>query len=412
MINMRQSPMKIALLSTHSCPLGDLGDRDNGGMSVFVRELAMEMGRQGHLADVYTRAHDAAEAQTIPLGENARLFHISAGDEYNIHKLALYSYLPDFACNTENFRKKNDLQYDLIFSHYWLSGFAARYLSDWWRIPHVAMFHTLGAVKNSLGIEEDETDLRIFTERETVRDCQHIIATTEREKQQLINLYEAQPERISVIPCGVNMGLFHPMDKAAARKQAGFAAADKIILFVGRIEPLKGIDQLLIAMSQLKGISNLKLVIAGGGEYSRYEMEKLRQLAVDLEIGGRVIFKGLVKHELLHVYYAAADVCVVPSYYESFSLVALESLACGTPVIANDVGNLRNIIRSGETGYVLEDNSPAAMAASLSGYFTGLATGMRAPEEIRASVANYRWAVTTERVIREMRLAMVAGIVV
>ncbi len=148
-------PLKIAMLSAHSCPVGQLGTKDTGGMSVYIVELARELGRQGHLVDVYTRVHDPRDEQTYELGQNARLIHLRAGEPGEMHKLAVYSYLPDFACGLENFRKENNLQYNLVFSHYWLSGWAGQYPRQWWHVPHVTMFHTIGAVKNDLGIGED-----------------------------------------------------------------------------------------------------------------------------------------------------------------------------------------------------------------------------------------------------------------
>jgi len=228
------------MLSAHSCPVGNLGAKDTGGMSVYIRELAHELGKQGHMVDVYTRVHDPKDPQIINLGQNARLIHLRAGENETIHKLAVYPYLPDFACNLENFRKNNHLQYDLVFSHYWLSGWVGRYLQKWWNVPHTIMFHTLGAVKNTFGIGEDEPELRIETERDLARDCHHIIAATEREKEELIRYYDASPERISIIPCGVNLELFQLMDKERVKQQLGFEG--KIILFVGRIEPLKGME--------------------------------------------------------------------------------------------------------------------------------------------------------------------------
>ena len=204
--------LKIAILSVHSCPVGDPGTKDTGGMSVYILELVQELAAQGISVDIYTRVHNPEDAQIVELGQNTRLIHLRAGEDDYIHKLAVYSYLPDFACNVENFRKRNDLRYDLVFSHYWLSGWAGKYLSQWWNVPHVMMFHTLGAAKNRVGIGEDEPELRINTEGLLARDCHRIIATTEKEKEDLTRNYGASPEIISVIPCGVNLNLFRHMD--------------------------------------------------------------------------------------------------------------------------------------------------------------------------------------------------------
>ncbi|HJX12909.1 MAG TPA: glycosyltransferase [Dehalococcoidales bacterium] len=393
--------LRIAMLSAHSCPVGALGARDTGGMSVYIRELARELGRRGHTVDVYTRVHDPNDPLVIDLGEGARLIHLLAGEQEKIHKLAVYSYLPDFACHLENFRKNNDLHYDLVFSHYWLSGWVGRYLQLWWQVPHVIMFHTLGAVKNAIGIGEDAPELRIVTERDSVQNCQRVIVATEREKAELIRYYGASPDRVSVVPCGVNLETFRPVDREAARQKLGLSD-DKILLFVGRIDPLKGADRLLRALPRLGNTGSLRLVIIGGDEYSRNEVEKLRKLAAGLGIADRVTFQGIVKQDRLPYFYSAADVCVVPSYYESFGLVALESLACGTPVVASDVGDLRNIIRPGETGYVVSENTPAALADRIARLLSRPPRDTDAALAIRESVKSFGWASIAGAVIREL----------
>ncbi|MFC1864601.1 glycosyltransferase [Chloroflexota bacterium] len=397
--------LRIAMISVHSCPVGNLGAKDTGGMSVYIRELARELGKQGHLVDVYTRVHDPEDQQVYELGQNARLIHLRAGVNEEIHKLAVYYYLPDFACNLENFRKHNDLQYDLVFSHYWLSAWVGEYLQQWWHVPHVTMFHTLGAVKNAIGIGEEEPELRIETERDLAQNCHHIITATEKEKEELILHYGSSPERISVVPCGVNLELFQPIDKKMARQQLGFAD-DKLILFVGRIEPLKGIEQLLEAMTYLQNSQGLRLVIIGGDENSQYEIERLQGLSRDLQIQDSVIFQGLIKHERLPYFYSAADACVLPSYYESFGLVALESLACGTPVVATDVGDLKNIIRQGETGYVVTDNTPRRLADKIALLLSRPSPDAKSTFLIRASVSRFSWTNIAKEIIRECRLVL------
>jgi len=398
-------PLKIAMLSVHSCPVGNLGAKDTGGMSVYIRELARELGEQGHSVDVYTRAHDPRDRQIYALGQNARLIHLEAGEVEDIHKLIVYSYLPNFACNLENFRKQNCLRYDLVFSHYWLSGLVGEYLQQWWNVPHITMFHTLGAVKNAIGIGEDEPELRLEAERHLARNCHHIIAPTEKEKEELILHYGALPERIGVVPCGVNLQQFKPMDKEIAKRQVGFSN-DKVILFVGRIEPLKGIDQLLKAMPHLQNIRGLRLVIIGGDEHSQYEMERLQRLSSDLHIQDSATFLGLIKHEQLPCFYSAADACVIPSYYESFGLVALESLACGTPVVTTDVGDLKSIIRQGETGYVVIDNTPQRLANKIALLLSKPNYDTRSALSIRASINGFSWSKIAEAITRESRMVL------
>jgi D-inositol-3-phosphate glycosyltransferase len=393
--------MKIAMLSVHSCPLGKLGGENTGGMNVYIRELARELARRGHLVDVYTRAHESVHDQIIQFGRNARIIHLKAGEDEEIHKLAIYPHLADFASDMENFRKHNGLQYDLIHSHYWLSGWAGKWIQRWWNIPHITMFHTVGAVKNSIAIGEPEPELRLDTEKELVKDCHRIIASTDKEKEALAHYYYAPKETISVIPCGVNLDLFRPIDKAIALCHLGFDG-EEIILFVGRIDPLKGIDNLLRAMTYLEN-RRLKLVVVGGDAQSYPEMEKLKGLSLSLRIHDSVAFHGLVKQDLLPYFYSAADLIVVPSYYESFGLVALESLACGTPVVATKVGCVESVIRHGETGYMVIDNAPRHLAEKIALLLSISNEKPESPESIRASVTKFSWSNIADTIVKEYR---------
>ena len=393
------SQLKIAMLSVHSCPVGKLGSKDTGGMSVYIRELARELGKRGHTVDIYTRAHDPAEAQIVRLGDNARVIHLQAGEVEPIDKLAVYSHLEDFACSLEDFRVSNGLCYDLIHSHYWLSGWVGRRIQRWWDVPQVIMFHTLGAIKNAIGVGEHEPALRIMAERELVRDCHRIIAATEKGKEELVSYYGACPEKISVIPCGVNLELFRYIDKESARRSLGLNG-HKILLFVGRIDPLKGIDRLLTALPRLDTRQNLKLLVIGGDEDSPTEVEKLQRLSQRLHIQDAVTFAGIVEQKELPVYYSAADVCVIPSYYESFGLVALESLACGTPIVATKVGCIESVVNAGQNGYMAEDNAPLRLA---DGIDTLLSDSKKSADSIRASVNRFSWSNIAEAIIPEYR---------
>ena len=397
--------LKIAMLSVHSCPLGKLGSKDTGGMSIYIRELARELGRRGNSVDVYTRAHDPADDQIVELGENARLIHIQVGEVEHMHKLVLYAHLADMACSVENFRKSNRLQYDLIHSHYWLSGWVGRQLQLWWDVPQITMFHTLGAAKNAIGIGEDEPELRLVNERELVSDSHRIIAATEKEKKDLTHHYSATPEKIGVVPCGVNLDLFQGMNKETARQSLGFNGG-KIVMFVGRVEPLKGIDRLLVAMPILDTERDLRLVVVGGDDDSQPERERLRSMARELNIQDSVTFLGAVRQEDLPLYYSAADVCVIPSYYESFGLVALESLACGTPVVATRVGGMESVIRQGQNGYLVKDNAPVRLADSIAALLSQPDARTGSADSIRASVGRFSWSNVAKKIAREYRAVL------
>lgn len=399
---MTPEKLRIAILSAHSCPVGKLGAKDTGGMSVYIRELARELGKQGHSVDIYTRIHDPADPQVINLGQHSRLIHLRAGQDNDMHKLALYYYLPEFTCNLENYRKDNRLEYDIVFSHYWLSTWVGAYLRQWWKVPHVAMFHTLGLIKNDIGIGEEEPELRIVTEREAVNNCQRIIVSTAEEKNSIIRYYDASPENTGVVPCGVNMDQFQPLDGATAKKKLGLTN-DRVLLFVGRIDPLKGVEQLVKSIAYLNDIGDLKLVIVGGDEESQNEIDRLKSLTYEAGIKEKVDFRGTIKHAELPLYYNAASICIVPSYYESFGLVALESLSCGTPVVATDVGDLRNIIRQGETGFVVPNNSPRVLADKIKELLDKKNLDKRL---IRKSVRDYNWDNTAAKVAKELRTVL------
>lgn len=393
--------LRIAMLSIHSCPLGKLGGRDTGGMNVYVSELAHELGKRGHYVDIYTRAHQPGHEWLVNLGENVRLLHLEAEDSDEMPKVALYAHLEKFICGIERFRAKGGLGYDLVHSHYWLSGMVGNQLKARWNVPHFAMFHTMGAVKNSFGIGEDETELRIESEREVVNNCDRIIAATDRERKELIRRYGAAGEKISVIPCGVNLDLFQPVDSELCRRKLGLDDRKSIILYVGRIERLKGLSQLLAALAHFDERDALYLIIVGGDEHSDNEVQLLRQKASQLGIKDRVTFLGRVPQEELPVYYSAADACVVPSFYESFGMVALESLACGTPVVATDVGGMKSVLRSEIMGRIARDNSPDCLAEAIRQVLSAKENTLADIKKRRSTIARYSWQRIVDMLLRE-----------
>lgn len=390
--------MRIAQLSVHGCPLRPLGKGDAGGMNLYVRELSRELGRRGHKVDVFTRWHDPKEPEVMAIGENARLIHVVAGEEEDIPTQDIYRYLPEFISNLRYFQEKEGLSYDLLHSHYWLSASAAEKLQL--RIPHLATFHTLGEVKNRARPEEREPELRIETERKAITTADRIIAFSDEEKDDLVRLYGANRDRVEVIPCGVELDLFQPMNKGKARGELGLDDT-KVLLFAGRIQPLKGLDILLRAVACLDR-NDLRLLIVGG-EAEGGEVARLRSLARELGIAEKVVFLGAVEHERMPLFYNAANVCVVPSYYESFCLVAIEALACGTPVVASRVGGLATTIRHGETGYLIAELSAEAFAQRLQLLLDDEELQRRMGAAARARVAKYSWSAVADRVLEVYR---------
>ncbi len=389
---MRSDQLRIAMFSIHSSPIGELGTKNTGGMSVYIRELARHLGVFGHRVDIYTKLNGRKQNQIIELYDNVRLIHLSAGNNGYVQKLALYYYLSDFFRALERFKNKEGLNYDLIHSHYWLSGRLGSRVQDQWSIPHIVMFHTLGTVKNRAGLADREPDLRIATEKNLARTCQRILAPTDREKENLLKHCQAPAEKIGVVPCGVNLDLFRPMDRAAARQHLGFDEDESIILYVGRFDPIKGIDRLLEAVAHLKHLKRKRLVIIGGDGPGAPEYQNLQRLSAQFGIQESVHFVGRVEQDQLPPYYGAADVVVVPSHYESFGLVGLESLACGTPVVSTPVGAMADILAEGKTGYVAADADPRGLADRIEKVISDSAKPLLPARAIRDSIKEYGWS--------------------
>jgi D-inositol-3-phosphate glycosyltransferase len=337
-------------------------------MNVYVRELSCELGKLGHHVDIYTRAHDPRDSEVDFPCENVRVIHIQAGPVEDMGKMAQYSHLPNFILNMEAFSQRDGAKYDLVHSHYWLSGSVGLRFAGQWGVPHAVMFHTLGAIKNRLPVGDAESAVRLEAEKELADRSHLIISATGAEKAELMRLYGAREEQIKVVPCGVNTKLFRPLGRVEARKILGIGPG-KVILFVGRIEALKGIDNLVQAAGLMKLNPEDRLLVIGGDEHSRSEVGRLKEMTGAMGISGAVEFLGTIEQKKLPIYYSAADVSVVSSYYESFCLVVLESLACGTPVVSTPVGVAPEVIRCGENGYIVADNSPENLAAGLDAVF-------------------------------------------
>jgi len=383
---------RVAVISAHTSPLATLGGSTTGGMNVYVRELSRELGARGYHVDVFTRRTSAADPEIQPFGPNARLINVDAGPAAVIDKERIADHLPGFERGMLGFAARHGLTYDLVHSHYWMSGSIALALARRWRVPHVAMFHTLAEVKMRARISEHEPPARIEAELAIAAAADRIIAASRHELHLLTSLYHADESRIHVVPCGVDLERFYPMDKEHARRRLQLKDGDRIILFVGRIEPLKGIDILISAAAQLHEDENFRVLIVGGDARADAEVATLRALAERLDIDHHISFVGAVSHEELPLYYNAADVCVVPSYYESFGLVAVEAMACGVPVVASRVGGLTSTISDGETGYLIPWRCPEPFAERLELLLDNDELRRSFGRAGREAVERYRWA--------------------
>ena len=347
---------RLAILSFHGCPVARLGEKDTGGMNVYVLQLTREFARKGIEVDVFTRYHDPDDPKIVELEDGARVIHLKAGS-YEAAKEDLFDYIPEFLSELYSFQKTEGTTYDLVHSHYWLSGRVGMTLSRTWNIPHVATFHTLAQTKLRARVGEREPARRSKVESLVMRDADAIIVSTEEEKQDAVRLYDAHPQKIKVIPAGVNLDTFKPVNQSIARQRVGIHEK-QVILYVGRIEPLKGIDVLLEAAALLDRSDDIRVLIVGGSPGNDAELGRLKALTTELGIESMVTFTGAIKQNKLPDYYSAADVFVLPSHSESFGLAALEAMACGAPVVVSRVGGLKTFIDNGETGYLVPWRCP------------------------------------------------------
>lgn len=365
---------RIAMLSVHTSPLATLGGKETGGMNVYVRDLSRALSHKGIEVDVYTRLQDP----TLPtiddrLAARGRVFYIKAGPEQPYNKNDIYFHIDEFVANVIAQRQT----YDVIFSHYWLSGIAAGALRHYWHIPYAQMFHTLAELKNRVAQSPAERDTaqRLNCEGEIMRSADRIIAATPLDRNHMMWAYGAPPEKIEVVPPGVDLDRFQPIDRNQAKAAIDVPTNHKLILFVGRMQPLKGIDTLLRALAVVKQrepalVKDVCLSIVGGdpnqdSELELREFERLQELRESLQIGDLVTFLGAKDQDMLVYYYTAAEMVVMPSHYESFGMVAIEAMACGTPVIASDVGGLSFSIEDGFNGYLVPGRDAEAMAAKI-----------------------------------------------
>ncbi len=331
-------------------------------MNVYVRQVSSALAELGYLVDIFTREHRADCHGVVHLSEYARVIHLQAGP-IDAPKEDLFRRLPSFAYELEKFRESNGFSYDLIHSHYWLSGWIGNDLSREWGVPHVTTFHTTAELKGMTPGGDAEPGMRSCAERKIAASADRIIASTRHEYGSLVSLYQADQDRIRVVPAGVDLDMFQPGDRRRARNKLNLND-ERIVLYVGRMDAIKGLDVLIHSVASMETPCNLKVLVIGGSKQDR-EFNKAQELVSSLGVADKVDLLGTLEHESLPLYYQAADVCVVPSYYESFSLVALESMACGTPVVASRVGGLQTVVKDNQSGYLVPWHCPDAFADRL-----------------------------------------------
>ena len=334
-------------------------------MNFYVRRIATQLAGAGVAVDVFTRRDDPSTPEVVELAPGARLVHVSAGPHAQVEHEQTFSLTAEFAAAVEAFREREGLRYELVHSHYWLSVLAGERLASDWGVPHLAMFHTLGEVKLRARASEREPAERLEAERRLVRSVDRIVSATQQERQLLRQVFRVDPRRIAVIPLGVDLDQFQPRDREAARAALDFPAEERLLIAVGRIEPLKGFDILVRALAEMTERERVRLLVIGGDERAAPELARLRAIAEEVGVTDRVHFPGSIPHERLAVYYNAADVVVIPSFSESFGLVALEAMASGVPVVASRVGGLTVTVADGRTGYLVPWRCPEPFAEKI-----------------------------------------------
>ena len=390
--------MRVAVLSYHSSPIDEPGSGDAGGMTVYVRRLAESLSARGIATDVFTRATGEGRVPVV-LSPGVRVISVEAGPRTSLPKEELQAHLADFSAGIRAFALTQRISYDLIHSHYWHSGLAGAELAAAWSIPLVHSHHTLGRVKNRFLAPGDnpEPELRLAGEEEVIEAADVLVASTDDEQKQLACLYGASHDRLKTLHPGVDHAVFRPLETAAARSELGFGD-EALMLFVGRIQRLKGIDLGIAALAELVPAldRDIRLVVVGGasGRGGEAEVQRLRDLAVDLEVADRVDFVGPQPHARLPLFYNAANVVTVCSHSESFGFAALEAHACGTPVVGTPVGGLSHIVRDGRSGFLVQTRDPSVFAARLKTLLSDPDLSALFAAEACEAASAFSWSVT------------------
>ncbi|MCE5292864.1 MAG: D-inositol-3-phosphate glycosyltransferase [Nocardiaceae bacterium] len=364
-------PRRVAVLSVHTSPLAQPGTGDAGGLNVYVLKTAERLAERGVEVEIFTRATSSADAPVVEAAPGVLVRNIVAGPFEGMDKAELPTQLCAFTAGVLREQALHPAgHYDVLHSHYWLSGQVGWLVRDRWRVPLVHTAHTLAAVKNLAIADGDspEPASREISEKQVVAEADRLVANTSLEARHLIDLYGASPERIDVVAPGADLRTYTPGDRLAARARLGIAPNEQVVAFVGRIQPLKAPDVLVRAVAELaaRGAAPIRVLIVGGPSGTGLARPKaLEELAMSLGVAAQMTFLPPMPPQQLVNVYRAADVVAVPSYSESFGLVAIEAQACGTPVLAADVGGLGTAVSDGVTGVLVDGHRTTDWADAL-----------------------------------------------
>lgn len=393
---------EVSFISLHGDPLAELGGPHHGGQNVYVKELSRYLGAFGLTVDVFSRWENEQQPDMEKYSRGARVIRIPVGPPQEIQKEELIKLLRDIAGWIPSYQIQQGLQYSLVHSHYYLSGAVGLHLKNTWGIPLVHTFHSLGVIKEeTLGIKDHSPDARMEIEKRLCQTADRIIATNPQEKDDLVELYHTDPDKITIIPCGVNLDLFQPLSQEESKKEIAFAADDYLITYVGRLEERKGIDTLLEAIYLIDNPS-IQAVIVGGppadkpflswAELSEEPYKKYMAMIDEYGIEKQVTFTGGKSQDQLSKYYSAADITVVPSYYEPFGMTAIEAMACGSSVIASRVGGLKSTVKENQVGALFEPRNAAQLAEKIKIVFDQPSMNVELRKNTRPYVEeNFSW---------------------
>ena len=366
-----EQPQHIALISVHGDPAIDIGKEEAGGQNVYVRQVGEALAKLGWSVDLFTRCTSPQDAKVIQHAPNCRTIRLTAGPEDFIPRDDIFDHLPAFVDEFLAFQAKEHIHYPVVHTNYWLSSWVGMQLKQQQPdLKQIHTYHSLGAVKyESIDNIPEIASTRLATEKECLETADRIVATSPQEQEHMRSLVSPNGS-IDIIPCGTDIERFGAIDRMTARQTLGLDPDAQIVFYIGRFDPRKGIETLVRAIGQSKHrISpKLQLIIGGGSRPGRSdgdERERIEDIVAELDMGGMTTFPGRISDEDLPLYYAAADITVVPSHYEPFGLVAIEAMASGTPVIASDVGGLQFTVDSESTGLLVEAKNDAAFSKAI-----------------------------------------------
>lgn len=380
---------RIAMLSIHSSPLGRLGSMDTGGMSVYLLELATELGKRGRQVDIFTRETEPGMEQLIDYAANVRIISLAIGGTKDLYRSALLTHLHRYRHAIETFCRQSGFNYQVIHSNYWLSGIVGDQLKAVWQCPHVITFHTLGNAKIAARKHHQEDLRRIYEEARLLQCCDGVIVPTYEERERLLTMKGGNRSRLYIVPLGVNLEHFKP-DECIVDVKLADRKNNPVVLFAGRFDPMKGVEMAVKAMRLLSEKPEAHLLLVGGDGSKSAASKKLEHVVNELRMNEQIHFHGAVDYQQMPHYYRKADAVVVSSYYESFGMVILEALASGTPVAATAVGIAPHVIQPGINGYLAADTNEHSLADAITGTLELARQGKG--QNIRRSICDYSWA--------------------